>query len=150
MRSFIQPMGIDSDATRHPIAGGLPWRTGETESLRGSVKGWYPTHCCLKDKQRSIHLRLVRTSRRTKYCEENSTDRIVKVFLINIFLLLNLFHFFVREFVSVARVVMSGSGKSLLGVWLYRRGKNWAVKEGSPLHKPCDVCYISSTVKRTR
>ncbi|XP_019882988.1 tryptophan 5-hydroxylase 1 isoform X2 [Camponotus floridanus] len=30
---------------------------------------------------------------------------------------------------------MSGSGKSLLGVWLYRRGKNWAVKEGSPLHK---------------
>ncbi|KAL6434581.1 hypothetical protein ACFW04_006146 [Cataglyphis niger] len=30
---------------------------------------------------------------------------------------------------------MSGSGKSLLGVWLYRRGESWAVKEGSPLHK---------------
>jgi len=36
---------------------------------------------------------------------------------------------------------MSGSGKSLLGVWLYRRGKNWAVKEGSPLHKSRNVCY---------
>lgn len=35
---------------------------------------------------------------------------------------------------------MSGSGKSLLGVWLYRRGESWAVKEGSPLHKSRDVC----------
>lgn len=36
---------------------------------------------------------------------------------------------------------MSGSGKSLLGVWLYRRGESWAVKEGSPLHKSRNVCY---------
>ncbi|KYM82227.1 Tryptophan 5-hydroxylase 1 [Atta colombica] len=34
---------------------------------------------------------------------------------------------------------MSGSGKSLLGVWLYRRGESWAVKEGSPLHKSRDI-----------
>lgn len=31
---------------------------------------------------------------------------------------------------------MSGSGKGLLGLWLYRSGDSeWAVKEGSPLHK---------------
>lgn len=31
---------------------------------------------------------------------------------------------------------MSGSGKGLLGLWLYRSGEQeWAVKEGSPLHK---------------
>lgn len=31
---------------------------------------------------------------------------------------------------------MSGSGKGLLGLWLYRSGESeWAVKEGSPLHK---------------
>ena len=30
---------------------------------------------------------------------------------------------------------MSGSGKSLLGLWLYRSGEQeWAVKHGSPLH----------------
>ncbi|TMW53602.1 hypothetical protein DOY81_001366 [Sarcophaga bullata] len=30
---------------------------------------------------------------------------------------------------------MSGSGKSLLGLWLYRSGEQeWAVKQGSPLH----------------
>ena len=34
---------------------------------------------------------------------------------------------------------MSGSGKGLLGVWLYRRGEHWAIKEGSPIHKPSDV-----------
>lgn len=32
---------------------------------------------------------------------------------------------------------MSGSGKGLLGLWLYRSGdQEWAVKGGSPLHKP--------------
>lgn len=35
---------------------------------------------------------------------------------------------------------MSGSGKGLLGLWLYRSGdKEWAVKEGSPLHKRKDL-----------
>ncbi|XP_014487096.1 PREDICTED: tryptophan 5-hydroxylase 1 isoform X2 [Dinoponera quadriceps] len=34
---------------------------------------------------------------------------------------------------------MSGSGKGLLGVWLYRRGESWAIKEGSPLHKSRDI-----------
>lgn len=30
---------------------------------------------------------------------------------------------------------MSASGKSLLGLWLYRSGEQeWAVKQGSPLH----------------
>lgn len=32
---------------------------------------------------------------------------------------------------------MSASGKSLLGLWLYRSGEQeWAVKQGSPLHTP--------------
>lgn len=31
---------------------------------------------------------------------------------------------------------MSGSGKGLLGLWLYRSGEHeWAVKGGSPIHK---------------
>lgn len=31
---------------------------------------------------------------------------------------------------------MSGSGKGLLGLWLYRSGEQeWALKEGSPLHR---------------
>lgn len=31
---------------------------------------------------------------------------------------------------------MSGSGKGLLGLWLYHSGDHeWAVKEGSPLHR---------------
>lgn len=34
---------------------------------------------------------------------------------------------------------MSGSGKGLLGLWLYRSGEQeWAVKGGSPLHKPVE------------
>lgn len=40
---------------------------------------------------------------------------------------------------------MSGSGKGLLGLWLYRSGEQeWAVKEGSPLHKKRDllVCRV--------
>lgn len=37
---------------------------------------------------------------------------------------------------SVHCVVMSASGKSLLGLWLYRSGEQeWAVKQGSPLHQ---------------
>lgn len=42
--------------------------------------------------------------------------------------------------VVVYCLIMSGSGKGLLGVWLYRRGDNWAIKEGSPIHKSSDVC----------
>lgn len=35
---------------------------------------------------------------------------------------------------------MSASGKSLLGLWLYRSGEQeWAVKAGSPIHKPKDL-----------
>lgn len=35
---------------------------------------------------------------------------------------------------------MSGSGKSLIGLWLYRSGEHeWAVREGSPLHKQEDI-----------
>lgn len=31
---------------------------------------------------------------------------------------------------------MSGSGKGLLGLWLYRSGEQeWALKEGSPIHR---------------
>jgi hypothetical protein len=38
---------------------------------------------------------------------------------------------------------MSASGKSLLGLWLYRSGEQeWAVKEGSPMHKPTDFIVI--------
>lgn len=38
---------------------------------------------------------------------------------------------------------MSASGKSLLGLWLYRSGEQeWAVKEGSPIHKPKDFIVI--------
>jgi hypothetical protein len=42
---------------------------------------------------------------------------------------------------------MSASGKSLLGLWLYRSGESneWAVKEGSPIHKPKDL--IASVIK---
>lgn len=36
---------------------------------------------------------------------------------------------------------MSGSGKSLLGMWLYRRGEEWTLKEGSPLHKSTNVSH---------
>lgn len=35
---------------------------------------------------------------------------------------------------------MSASGKSLLGLWLYRSGEQeWAIKRGSPIHKPNEV-----------
>lgn len=35
---------------------------------------------------------------------------------------------------------MSASGKSLLGLWLYRSGEQeWAVKAGSPIHKPKEL-----------
>lgn len=35
--------------------------------------------------------------------------------------------------------IMSASGKSLLGLWLYRSGEQeWALKEGSPIHKAKD------------
>ncbi|KAL2729424.1 tryptophan 5-hydroxylase 1 [Vespula squamosa] len=34
---------------------------------------------------------------------------------------------------------MSGSGKGLLGMWLYRRTEGWTIKEGSPIHKNHDI-----------
>ncbi|XP_003702029.1 tryptophan hydroxylase isoform X2 [Megachile rotundata] len=37
---------------------------------------------------------------------------------------------------------MSGSGKGLLGVWLYKRGEHWAIKEGSPIHKSSDIPMV--------
>ncbi|XP_043286275.1 tryptophan 5-hydroxylase 1 [Venturia canescens] len=40
---------------------------------------------------------------------------------------------------------MSGSGKSLLGMWLYRRGQEWAIKEGSPMHKSKDIPLVERT-----
>lgn len=45
---------------------------------------------------------------------------------------------------------MSGSGKGLLGVWLYRRGDNWAIKEGSPIHKSSDVCCFLLVISNWR
>ncbi|XP_055914163.1 tryptophan 5-hydroxylase 1 isoform X1 [Eupeodes corollae] len=42
---------------------------------------------------------------------------------------------------------MSGSGKGLLGLWLYRSGEQeWSVKQGSPLHKK----PIKNEVKETK
>ncbi|XP_055706732.1 tryptophan 5-hydroxylase 1 [Phlebotomus papatasi] len=41
---------------------------------------------------------------------------------------------------------MSGSGKGLLGLWLYRSGEQeWAVKEGSPLHRRRDFAKKESS-----
>lgn len=41
---------------------------------------------------------------------------------------------------------MSGSGKGLLGLWLYRSGDSeWALKEGSPLHKKKDLVVVNIT-----
>lgn len=35
---------------------------------------------------------------------------------------------------------MSGSGKGFLGLWLYRSGEQeWALKEGSPIHRKKDL-----------
>lgn len=52
---------------------------------------------------------------------------------------------------------MSGSGKGLLGLWLYRSGEQeWAVKEGSPLHKTDErkvinnAKFAESTKNKTR
>lgn len=43
---------------------------------------------------------------------------------------------------------MSGSGKSLLGLWLYRSGESeWSVKEGSPLHKKRDMLVKKKHLK---
>lgn len=46
---------------------------------------------------------------------------------------------------------MSGSGKGLLGLWLYRSGEQeWALKEGSPLHKKRDLMVNYIRHIRTR
>lgn len=43
---------------------------------------------------------------------------------------------------------MSGSGKGLLGLWLYRSGEQeWAVKEGSPLHNQDDLMVNKTMAK---
>lgn len=34
---------------------------------------------------------------------------------------------------------MSGSGKGLLGLWLYRTGEEWALKDGPPRSAPAQV-----------
>jgi len=34
---------------------------------------------------------------------------------------------------------MSGSGKGLLGLWLYRTGEEWALKDGPPRSAPRQV-----------
>lgn len=45
---------------------------------------------------------------------------------------------------------MSASGKSLLGLWLYRSGEQeWAVKQGSPLHTPLKKDSNSSSPSST-
>lgn len=42
---------------------------------------------------------------------------------------------------------MSASGKSLLGLWLYHsEGQEWAVKEGSPIHRKKDFVIEVSTL----
>lgn len=40
---------------------------------------------------------------------------------------------------------MSGSGKGLLGMWLYRRGEEWSIRESSQLHESQDVSNFSAT-----
>lgn len=43
---------------------------------------------------------------------------------------------------------MSGSGKGLLGLWLYRSGEQeWAIKEGSPLHQDDLVVNYYSSIQ---
>lgn len=43
--------------------------------------------------------------------------------------------YFDRKEIIKKKEKMSASGKSLLGLWLYRSGEQeWAVKQGSPLH----------------
>lgn len=38
---------------------------------------------------------------------------------------------------------MSASGKSFLGLWLYRSGeREWSVKQGSPIHKRKEFAVI--------
>ncbi|KAG8249062.1 hypothetical protein J6590_027820 [Homalodisca vitripennis] len=34
---------------------------------------------------------------------------------------------------------MSGSGKGLLGLWLYRSGEEWTIKQSVP--KPVSICW---------
>ncbi|XP_066590183.1 tryptophan 5-hydroxylase 1 [Prorops nasuta] len=39
---------------------------------------------------------------------------------------------------------MSGSGKGLIGMWLYRRGEGWTIKEGSPVRKAKDIAMVET------
>lgn len=42
----------------------------------------------------------------------------------------------IRQIKKCKLCKMSGSGKGLLGLWLYRSGEQeWALKEGSPIHQ---------------
>lgn len=46
---------------------------------------------------------------------------------------------------------MSGSGKGLLGLWLYRSGEQeWAVKEGSPLHHKKETFELVKTADNSK
>lgn len=40
---------------------------------------------------------------------------------------------------------MSASGKSLLGLWLYRSGEDWAVKEDCPI----STSHVNQVIKVT-
>lgn len=41
---------------------------------------------------------------------------------------------------------MTASGKSLLGLWLYRSGEQeWSIKHGSPLHKVSSSSVVSNS-----
>ncbi|XP_043502580.1 tryptophan 5-hydroxylase 1 [Polistes fuscatus] len=39
---------------------------------------------------------------------------------------------------------MSGSGKGLLGMWLYRKSEGWQIKEGSPIHKNHEIPMLET------
>jgi hypothetical protein len=43
---------------------------------------------------------------------------------------------------------MSGSGKGLLGLWLYRTGQEWALKEGPPRPAPSQVRILPSLLAK--
>lgn len=44
---------------------------------------------------------------------------------------------------------MSGSGKGLLGLWLYRNGSEWQVKNESPHHPKLGELHMPSQVQQT-
>jgi len=113
---------------------------GETEVLRGPTKDGTSTLLPVFFKTLSRQSVTNLTVRSVKYQE---------IYILLTKLLTKEFFFakFCKFFVVI--FIMSGSGKSLLGVWLYKRGESWAVKEGSPLHKSRDVCYRRYLISKT-